>query len=446
MRLLIVTPEYPPHQGGGIAKYYGTLAPALVRAGATVTVVVASPFSDAFPDYEHDGVRVHAVSRSDIDRRSDDMPHLSATPRFRRSLAAARAARDRAAAIGAFDCVEATDFALQFVPFLLDDGPPVVVQCHGSTGQISLREPRRAEYELDHALTRMTEAMLLPAAEDVQTYSAANATEWAGRLARPVRVIPPPLAPEDADWTPGEAGLVIGRVQPWKGPEVLCRALRQLPEHASPRFVWVGRDTPTAPDGGSCSEWLRREYPDIWGTRIEPIGPRSYAGMVEVRRRSRMVVIPSEWDVFNLSAAEAMSAGCLVVCSDAAGAADLLEPGRNGFVCAAGDPGSLAESIRTAAALDMPRTREIGRHARETVIARLNPDVVARAHLAVLEGLAAADATHPQAPDWVRDFYSGHASGHVSAAFLGQVGIRDLSKHLATRLGRRLTARAGDRP
>ena len=48
VRVLIVTPEYPPHAGGGILKYYRALAPALARQGCQVTVLVAAPTSPDF--------------------------------------------------------------------------------------------------------------------------------------------------------------------------------------------------------------------------------------------------------------------------------------------------------------------------------------------------------------------------------------------------------------
>jgi glycosyltransferase involved in cell wall biosynthesis len=445
VHLVIATPEYPPHPTGGIAAFYRALTPALARAGCDVTVVVASPFADDFPAYEHDGVQVRCVPRAAIRARADDMPHLSAAPVFRRWLAAARASRDVVADIDP-DCVETTDFGLQAVPFLAAGFPcPVVVQCHGSLGQISEREPRRPEIELDLALARLIEAVVLRLAADVQTYGTANAAEWAGRLGRRVRVLPPPLAAgERAPDEPGAGGLVVARIQSWKGPVVLCDALRQSPD--GPSLTWVGRDTETAPDGGSLSAYLARQYPDVWGSRITPVGALSRADVAEKQRRARFAVVPSDWDVFNLAGAEAMRAGRVLIASDGAGVSELIEPGRNGFVFNAGDAGDLASALARVHALSPEEAAEIGRRARATVAAVLAPDVSAAAHLQVVRTLASEPAGAAQAaPDWVQAFVSGHESGRVTAAFLDQMSLRDLSKYLGRRASERLWGRTATR-
>ncbi len=443
MRLLIATPEYPPHEAGGIARFYATLAPALVRAGCDVTVVVASPYSDAFPSYEHDGVRVHFVPAAAIDRCSMDMPHLSAAPLFRRLVAAARAGHAAAAGLGPFDVIEATDFALPFVPFLLDGAPtPVAVQCHGSIGQIAAHEPRRADVELDHALAKLTEATLLPLADAIQTPGSPNAAEWTARLGRAVRVLAPPLKVESADvWDAGTDGLVLGRIQPWKGPEVLCRALRLIPAAERPRISWAGRDTNTAPDGGSFDAWLRRQYPDVWGTAVRPLGQRSREEARDLRRHARCVVVPSDWDVFNYTAAEAMADRRLVVCSNAAGASDLIVAGATGFTFQAGDAQDLAHCLRTAMALEPSAALSVGERARAVARARLDPDRVAAERMAAYREMAGS-APRPKSADWIAGFFSGHESAHVGTAFLDQIGIRELSQYLGTRIGRRVVPRS----
>ena len=57
---------------------------------------------------------------------------------------------------------------------------------------------------------------------------------------------------------------------------------------------------------------------------------------------AKAVLVPSTWDVFNLVAAEAMAMGRVVVISDCAGAADLVQHGVSGFVFPKGDAAALA--------------------------------------------------------------------------------------------------------
>jgi glycosyltransferase involved in cell wall biosynthesis len=443
MKLVIAVPEYPPHTGGGLAKFYGTLAPAMVRAGCDVTVVVASPFSADFESYEHDGVRVRCVAQAAIQMRADDMSHLSATPVFRRWLAAARASRDLVESCQP-DCIETTDFGLQFVSFLASPAPsPVIVQCHGSLGQISEHEPRRPELELDLALARLTEATLLPLADDVQTYSSANASEWTARLGRRVRVVPPPLAPAPAAeaGTRGDRGLVVGRIQSWKGPEVLCQALLRTSD--APPIDWVGRDTATAPDGQSLDAYLRERYSAVWGSRIAVVGPLAADAVAERQRHARVVIVPSTWDVYNLTAVEAMQAARVVVCSDGAGARDLIESGRNGFVFPAGDAAALADTLVEALHLAPGKAEAMGRRAREATELTLNPDANARVHLEAVRSVVSQPARRREAPpDWVQAFFAGQVSGRVSPAFLDQMSLKDLSRYLGKRAGARLLSRS----
>jgi glycosyltransferase involved in cell wall biosynthesis len=441
VKILIATPEYPPHAGGGIATYYSGLAAALVRHGASVHVVVSAPTSDDFASYEREGVHVTCVPRVAIERVSRELPQFSAAPMFRKWIAAARAAFDVALDIQP-DAVEVTDFGLQFVPFVTDGFPaPIVVQGHGSIGQISLREPRRPDVDLDHALARLTEAVVLPHADEVMTYGPGNAREWRTRLSRTVTVEPPPLAPLSAGVEQREGMLVVGRIQSWKGPEVLCQALSKVRVADLATVGWVGRDTSSAPEGGSLDAHLRRAYPEIWGQRVDTMGPRSYAEVIHLMRRSRTVIVPSDWDVFNFTIVEAMSAGCVVVCSDGAGASNHIAHGRNGFVFPAGDARALASVLTHAASLTSDEASTIGLAARETVQREMDPDLVASRRLERFRTLAAHVLQRSVLPDWVRAFFQRHPSAQADLAFLDQVGLRDLSRYVGDRACKRVLSR-----
>jgi len=67
--------------------------------------------------------------------------------------------------------------------------------------------------------------------------------------------------------------------------------------------------------------------------------------VASLQRNAKFVIVPSKWDTFNLSAVEAMWAQRVVICSDAAGAATLIEHGKNGFCFPSGDAQRLSELI-----------------------------------------------------------------------------------------------------
>jgi glycosyltransferase involved in cell wall biosynthesis len=429
VRILIATPEFPPHAGGGITRFYATLAPALAAQGCTVQVIVAAPFSDDFDGYQRDGVTVHCVPQARMRARARALAQFSAASTYRRWLGAAWAAADLAVELGPFDAVEVTDFGLTFVPFVLEPVAPTLVQCHGSLGQISEHEPRAAELDLDFALSRVTEATLLPLADGLQTYGSPNAAEWSARLGRSVDVVPPPLDAEAAPNGRGSGALVVARVQAWKGPEVLCRALRLVPASLLPQVTWIGRDTRSAPLGGSLTTHLQEAYPDVWGPRVSAIGALPFEDVQKRIAGARLVIVPSEWDVFNIAAAEAMSAGRVVICSDAAGASDLIADAENGFLFRAGDAEALAGALVRAASLTDAEAAAVGSRARATVLARLSPALIAAGRVARFQALAAASRSRPAVPDWVHGFFRESGSTEAGLAFLDQVSLRDLSRY-----------------
>lgn len=442
MRVLVVAPEYPPHTGGGILKYYNLLAEAWAATGVDVTVLVSTPYS-SFDGYERNGVAVRFVPLADVQRRAAKLSHLAQAPQFRQWLAAGLAAAEWVRQYGdAFDVVETTDFGLLFAPLVcLESRPPVLVKLHGSLGQISEHETIAPAAQLDFALARLIEQVCLPAADGLCAYSPANASEWSRRLGVEVAFIPPSLAiPEQTDSPSDSAftGVVVGRVQPWKGPEVVCRAveLMQLGADSEFRIAWVGRDTNSAPDGQSMSAWLTKTYPGVWGSRVVPIGTRTAPQVASLQSSVRFCVVPSLWDTFNFTLAESMSLRAVTVGSTGAGASYLIENGSSGLTFEAGDATQAAAALEEAWRLDRRGRDSIGDAARETVIRELDPGTVAERNLRCLSDLVGKPCASRPGP-WVRGFLSeGESAGSLD--FLNNVGIRDLVAHLGERATRKI--------
>lgn len=443
MRLLVITPEYAPHSAGGIFKYYDLMTSAWTAAGAQVSVLVCTPYS-SFDDYERDGIRVRFVPLDQIDRHAARLTHLAAAPTYRRWIAAGVAASDwlRSRA-DAFDVVETTDFGLLFAPLVsVPNRPPLVVKLHGSLGQISEHEPPAPAMELDVALARLTEAAVLPSADALHALSPVNAAEWESRLGRGVAFVPPafPLPPQQSVGGAGEfAGVVAGRIQSWKGPELLCRAFQALEDStpATLRVAWIGRDTASGPDGQSMSAYLAATYPGIWGDRIVPVGARTAADLVTLQAGARFSAVPSSWDTFNFALAEAMGLGCVTLGSSGAGASYLIDEGTNGFRFAPDDPQGLGALMLEAHAMREPKRRDIGAAARETVARELDPFAAATASLSALGGLRSSRQPALPGP-WIREFFESGAAPALSAGYLENVSIRSLASHLKTRVTRKI--------
>ncbi len=159
-------------------------------------------------------------------------------------------------------------------------------------------------------------------------------------------------------------GLVVGRLQNWKGAEVLCQALRLVPEI---RVEWLGADTDWDGRGTMASEYLAAGYPDVWGSRLAWLGQVDRGEVAKKIREAAFLVVPSLWDVFNLTVTEAMEAGVPVVCSRGAGAEMLIEQGRSGFLFETGNSSELAECLRLVASMDAKKRGEIACCAKEDV-------------------------------------------------------------------------------
>jgi type III pantothenate kinase len=81
-------------------------------------------------------------------------------------------------------------------------------------------------------------------------------------------------------------------------------------------------------------------------------------------RAADFAVVPSHWESFGISAAEAMSTGLAVVASAVGGLLDYVVDGENGWFVAPKDPAGLAAAIDSVAR-DAALRRRLGAAARE---------------------------------------------------------------------------------
>lgn len=460
MNLLYVVPEYPPYSQGGIATFYRHLLPRIAQRGHRVRVLVANAFMDPFEAYDAEGIRVDCIEAGRIQALLPRYNRYAATPYLQRYLATAWAAWEQAEGGAGMDRVETTDWGLLFAPWAIaPQRPPTLVQCHASIGQIDACDPQAGQ-ELQGHLIRLIERQGLAALDGIQTYSALNQRAWQRELQLPIDYIPPafslscspnatapnatapnPTAPNPTGDSIADAnlvlppeptpvqGLVVGRIQQWKGSLVLCEAMQRLGSQA-PIVQWIGRDTPYR-HSPSMSAYLSQQYPEVWGKTVQPIGSRSPEIVAQLQARAGFVLVPSTWDVFNLSGVEAMAQGQVVIVSEGAGVAEWIESGRNGFSFPAGDSNALADCIRLAQGLSDPERRAIGAAARATVLAQLDPGAIADRRLAHYAGL---EQTLAPPSDWLTLAVHPQEPLANPQAFLNDLSLRSLLGYCARRL------------
>jgi hypothetical protein len=155
--------------------------------------------------------------------------------------------------------------------------------------------------------------------------------------------------------------------------------------------------------------------------------------------KSLLNLVPSTWDVFNFTAVEAMASGRPVVCSDRAGASELIEDGLTGFVYDGASPRALAESVRRALALGPERLARIGMAARARILEALRPETQVRFHL---DGYEAAIRTHQPDPSVVPDWFKAIAMPRdpigSRSSHLDQQPLRELATHILDRTLRKV--------
>jgi glycosyltransferase involved in cell wall biosynthesis len=430
MKVLLVTPEYPPDFGGGISVYCGDIARELRSLGCSVSVLRGSAFVHGKDSYKHEGVEVSVLESERFHKWCGRFSHFGMFPELRRHLAAAFAMHEQVSEDSQFDAVEVTDWGFLYLPWVIRSQAPVLVQLHGSNGQIAYHEPIKGR-EGERALLLFLDKIGLEAAPAISSQSRTNVRWWETLTGRAINYQPPPLtSPDKSNPIPGgNKWLTVGRIQHWKGPQVACAAWKQLGENA-PELEWIGRDMSHGEsECSSTSAWLGEQFPGIWKNKIHPIGSVSSDNWLRRMMAAKAILVPSLWDVLNRVVFEAMALGKVVVVSDGAGAVDLVEHGVNGFVFPKGDAAALADIVRYVENLSHDELRAMGNNAAATVLEKLDPSRIAGEKLKLYQ-----DLPKPKTNDlaWFQEMLLPKTDS-LPLAFLGGLPLRDLTAYVARR-------------
>jgi glycosyltransferase involved in cell wall biosynthesis len=264
-----------------------------------------------------------------------------------------------------FDIVEATDWGLLFMPWVVSSRKAkVVVSLHGSNGQLDWYSGSAQRGSFDGGVVRLLETESLRLADKLHANSRSNAAFWSGRTGCEVQVIPPLFDSLVALSSVGKSnnGLVVGRLQSLKGAEVLCQALTQV---EGIHIEWVGKDLPWESGSEMASSYLAKKYPDVFGKSLRWTGAMPHNEVLQKIANSSFLVVPSVWEVFNLTVLEAMTAGIPVICSRNAGAEMMIEDGVTGFLFDPERPADLAKKLIEVTALSDSQREAIIRKAKD---------------------------------------------------------------------------------
>jgi glycosyltransferase involved in cell wall biosynthesis len=439
MKLLFILPEYPPYAAGGISTFYRYLLPELSRQGCQVHVIAGSAFTSTHSNYESSGVSVEFLETNRVYNNLAKFSRYSAIPELQRHLAAAWAMWEQAQAGREYDLVETTDWGLLFAPWLASrESPPTIVQFHASIGQIDFYDPQ-FDNQLFGSFVRLLESSFLSLADELQTYSTANAQAWKQLINREVNYIPPAfqVALNPHEFVKSTTGLVVGRVQYWKGPTVLCEALKMLGDR-TPQVEWIGRDTAYRESGSSMASYLKQAYPEVWGVKVQHREQLPPDEVHQLQAKAGFIIVPSIWDVFNYTCVEGMAQGKIVLCSQGAGACEVITDGINGLTFTANDSQSLAQCLDTLLSLSYDKRQQMGQAAQQTILSCFHPGRIAQHRIEAYKKLLQRGKLAARPNAWLLDAISPGPSIDNPFAFLNQLPLRTLSHHVLRRSFKKL--------
>lgn len=117
----------------------------------------------------------------------------------------------------------------------------------------------------------------------------------------------------------------FGRLNVLKGLVNATKAIKKiLPKYPGWQFRVIGDDGPGPNNNGSMRNWMKDQLSEV-GDRVEFMDGMAYEDLPSAITDCEIVLLPSLFESFSYTCAEAMAAGKAVIGSNNAGMADLIE-------------------------------------------------------------------------------------------------------------------------
>lgn len=138
--------------------------------------------------------------------------------------------------------------------------------------------------------------------------------------------------------------LYLNRLERRKGIEELVAAIVSLPQ-ADLELTIVGRDTMTAPDGGSMKAHLKALAEGDDRIHFEDQVP--HAEILSVMAAHHVVAVPARWETFSYVTREAVAANRPVLATPSGAIVDIVHAGRSGWLARSSAQDDLADAVET---------------------------------------------------------------------------------------------------
>ena len=406
MHIAIVTTEYLPGRGGGVATYHSILAQLLVEAGLEVTVLVKHLDDDLPLEEDHGPLQIRRIPLVDPhtgislwqqpDPYTNEMLHLRTyvgvfAREVARWLPGIHAWKPIDLVLS--QEVEAPTYLLQNerllfhrmaeVPFVVFvHSPHRSVQFFNEDSIYDRAEYHRVYYEEQS----MALADRLLAASQYQLDEVFRdlgyPTDRTAVIPYPLGRVPPleePL-PRPPALDPNHRHLVYaGRIEMRKGLMPLMEAFASLAaDHPDLHLHLLGAHCHHAPLDRPVQEILLRRLPPALRGRVIFHGPVPREEIWAYFRHATLGVVPSLWEPFSFVAQEMMACALPVLATREVGLTELLEEGRSVFRCEGRDSAALAAELSRVLALPAEERAVVGREGHRAILAACNNEKVVR--------------------------------------------------------------------
>lgn len=133
------------------------------------------------------------------------------------------------------------------------------------------------------------------------------------------------------------------------------------------RFLVIG--------AGPEQEAVKKEFKQHCGDRTIFTGNKKHAEIIDFYSAADFSILPSLMEATSISGLEAMAAGLPLIGTDVGGIPELIEDGKNGFLCKPADPGDLAKKIQQLLREDL---KQFGNNSRKRVETSFDWSEIAR--------------------------------------------------------------------
>lgn len=359
MNIWLLTGEYPPDYGGGIATYCIHTVKMLRQRGHILTVFAPSETCSNGWQIEEpeEGLKVVRFA-------ANQRPQSASLGTFARlGYDAACVLADYCRKEGPPDVLESQEylglpyFLLQR-RYLLDEAftnIPVLVTAHTPLS-ICRRYDRQLEYRFPAYWSGEMERFSLLAADAVvypSAYLLSEVDRELPQIGDRSRVIANPYQ-EEIETVPGltsgrrKGFLFTAKIERRKGIEPLLTAFSHLWDHGLEEPLYLlGDDWFDELHQRNMSEALNRRYQKYidanllcWQGKQKPQAVKEKLGQV------RAMILPSLFENYPYAVLEAMASGCPVIVSQSGGHAEIVENGINGYIFSHDKAGDLERQVQ----------------------------------------------------------------------------------------------------